>query len=166
MISREKTPPYDRPKLSKALTSKVDDILLRPYSFYEEANIELMLDSEVSANKKILVSVLYNRNQQVVDVDASARTVTVKGQKMHYDYLVAATGGVPRRLQCPVRYLGHRILKKLCSYQGSSECDDLIYYLRTPEDANNIAEAAAGKRVLIIGSSFIGKLYKRHNMQS
>lgn len=50
MISCEKSPPYDRPKLSKALTSKVDDILLRPHSFYEEAAIELMLDTEASGN--------------------------------------------------------------------------------------------------------------------
>lgn len=31
-----------------------------------------------------------------------------------------------------------------------------VYQLRTPEDANQIAERAAGKNVVIIGSSFIG----------
>lgn len=77
---------------------------------------------------------------------------------MHYDYLVAATGGVPRQLKCPVHYLASVPFEKVVSWQGSDECADLMYYLRTPEDANKIAEVTAGKRVLIIGSSFIGKL--------
>lgn len=34
-----------------------------------------------------------------------------------------------------------------------------VYQLRTPEDANQIAERAAGKNVVIIGSSFIGRLF-------
>lgn len=34
-----------------------------------------------------------------------------------------------------------------------------VYQLRTPEDANKIAEQAAGKNVVIIGSSFIGLLF-------
>ena len=31
-----------------------------------------------------------------------------------------------------------------------------VFSLRTPDDANKIAQAAAGKNVVIIGSSFIG----------
>lgn len=31
-----------------------------------------------------------------------------------------------------------------------------IFVVRTPEDANAVAAAAAGKRVAIIGTSFIG----------
>jgi hypothetical protein len=31
-----------------------------------------------------------------------------------------------------------------------------VFQLRTPEDANQIAEKANGKNVVIIGSSFIG----------
>ena len=31
-----------------------------------------------------------------------------------------------------------------------------VFSLRTPDDANAIAKAAAGKNVVIIGSSFIG----------
>jgi len=31
-----------------------------------------------------------------------------------------------------------------------------VFSLRTPDDANKIAAAAAGKNVVIIGSSFIG----------
>ena len=33
-----------------------------------------------------------------------------------------------------------------------------VFTLRTPDDANKIAENVAGKNVVIIGSSFIGKL--------
>ena len=36
---------------------------------------------------------------------------------------------------------------------------DNVCLLRTPDDANKIAEAAKGKKVVIIGSSFIGMYY-------
>ena len=32
-----------------------------------------------------------------------------------------------------------------------------VFSLRTPDDANKIAEAASGKNIVIIGSSFIGQ---------
>lgn len=34
-----------------------------------------------------------------------------------------------------------------------------VCILRTPDDANKIAEAAKGKKVVIIGSSFIGRYF-------
>lgn len=47
MISKEPHLPYDRIKLSKAMTASVDSILLRPESFYTERSIDLQLGKEV-----------------------------------------------------------------------------------------------------------------------
>jgi 3-phenylpropionate/trans-cinnamate dioxygenase ferredoxin reductase subunit len=47
LIGKETDLPYDRIKLSKAMTASVDSILLRPESFYQERNIELLLGKEV-----------------------------------------------------------------------------------------------------------------------
>uniref|UniRef100_A0A8C4W7K5 FAD/NAD(P)-binding domain-containing protein n=1 Tax=Gopherus evgoodei TaxID=1825980 RepID=A0A8C4W7K5_9SAUR len=76
---------------------------------------------------------------QVVSVD-------MQGQKAHfqdgafqrYDQLLIATGSSPRQLQCP-----GSDLENVCS-------------LQTPEDANRILHLATGKRVVILGASFIG----------
>lgn len=42
---------------------------------------------------------------------------------------------------------------------------DNVCLLRTPDDANKIAEAAKGKKVVIIGSSFIGMYYSTINIE-
>ncbi len=47
VIGREPHLPYDRIKLSKAMTAKVDSILLRNEAFFQENNIELLLGQEV-----------------------------------------------------------------------------------------------------------------------
>ena len=39
--------PYDRPKLSKGLHLKAEEIQLRPSSFYHDNNIEVLLEKEV-----------------------------------------------------------------------------------------------------------------------
>ena len=48
LIGKETDLPYDRIKLSKAMTASVESILLRPESFYQERNIELLLGKEVT----------------------------------------------------------------------------------------------------------------------
>ncbi|XP_073172157.1 apoptosis-inducing factor 3-like isoform X4 [Lepidochelys kempii] len=73
-------------------------------------------------------------------------SVDTQGQKAHfqdgafqrYDQLLIATGSSPRQLQCP-----GSDLENVCS-------------LQTPEDANRILHLATGKRVVILGASFIG----------
>lgn len=47
LISKEKLLPYDRPKLSKALSIAADKIVLRPAEFYAQNNIEMVLGKEV-----------------------------------------------------------------------------------------------------------------------
>ncbi|XP_062568726.1 apoptosis-inducing factor 3-like isoform X2 [Saccostrea cucullata] len=79
------------------------------------------------------------KQKQATAVDTSSKTVTFKdGSTESYTSLVVATGGRPRVLPIPGTDLEN------------------VYQLRTPEDANQIAEKAAGKNVVIIGSSFIG----------
>jgi NAD(P)H-nitrite reductase large subunit len=50
LIGKETDLPYDRIKLSKAMTASVESILLRPESFYQERNIELLLGKEVTTH--------------------------------------------------------------------------------------------------------------------
>ncbi|XP_071747826.1 apoptosis-inducing factor 3 isoform X2 [Lepeophtheirus salmonis] len=57
---------------------------------------------------------------------------------LNYDKIVLATGTVPRVLELPGADLNN------------------IFVLRTPKDANAIITNATGKRVVIIGGSFIG----------
>jgi len=47
IATKESVLPYDRPKLSKALHFKAEEILLRPSSFYHDNNIEILLEKEV-----------------------------------------------------------------------------------------------------------------------
>lgn len=47
MVTSEAAYPYDRIKLSKALTSTAEDLALRPKKFYEDYDIEVKTSSEV-----------------------------------------------------------------------------------------------------------------------
>lgn len=84
LIGKETDLPYDRIKLSKAMTASVDSILLRPESFYQERNIELLLGKEVT------------------ELDVEKKTVALaSGETFQYDGCLVATGGIPRRLPIP-----------------------------------------------------------------
>ncbi|KAB7495771.1 Apoptosis-inducing factor 3 [Armadillidium nasatum] len=121
LITAEKTIPYDRPKLSKAMHLDADSILLRQPDFYQKANIDVKFRLKVSK------------------VDPITKTVlTESGESFKYDKLFLATGGKPRNLMVPGSQLKN------------------VFFLRTPEDANSIVNNAKGKKVVIIGSSFIG----------
>lgn len=37
-----------------------------------------------------------------------------------------------------------------------------VFMLRTPDDANAIAAASEGKKVVIVGSSFIGRVFRNY----
>ncbi|KAB5571768.1 putative apoptosis-inducing factor 2 [Coniochaeta sp. 2T2.1] len=80
---------------------------------------------------------------EVTDVDLQNKTVTTKsGEKYPYTKLVLATGGTPKVL--PLQ--GFKVLGN-------------IFTLRNVHDAENINKAIGeqkGKKIVIIGSSFIG----------
>jgi 3-phenylpropionate/trans-cinnamate dioxygenase ferredoxin reductase subunit len=74
-----------------------------------------------------------------MSLDASARIVSVSnGDAVSFDKALLATGANVRRLQVPG-----------CELDG-------IFYLRTLGNSDSIREGAAGKRVVLIGGSFIG----------
>jgi|HubBroStandDraft_1064217.scaffolds.fasta_scaffold01703_9 NADPH-dependent 2,4-dienoyl-CoA reductase/sulfur reductase-like enzyme/nitrite reductase/ring-hydroxylating ferredoxin subunit len=87
MISADDSPPCDRPNLSKdflAGTAPPEWILLRPAEFYSERNIDLVLQSRVSA------------------VDIARRRVEIEsGRQFEFDALLLATGAEPVRLDIP-----------------------------------------------------------------
>ena len=87
VIGDEPDLPYHRPPLSKDFLSgnkALDDILIRPASGYEAANIEMKLGVRVEA------------------VDRTAKTVvTDAGETLSYDKLVLTTGARIRRLPVP-----------------------------------------------------------------
>ena len=87
VIGDEPDLPYHRPPLSKDFLSgnkALDEILIRPASGYEAANIEMKLGVRVEA------------------VDRTAKTVvTDAGETLSYDKLVLTTGARIRRLPVP-----------------------------------------------------------------
>ena len=87
MLSSDAAAPVDRPNLSKdylAGSAPEDWIALSPDSFYDEAGIELHLNTEVT------------------DIDTKARHVVIaSGAKVAYDRLLLATGAEPVRLSIP-----------------------------------------------------------------
>jgi 3-phenylpropionate/trans-cinnamate dioxygenase ferredoxin reductase subunit len=87
MIGREPEPPYERPPLSKeyfAREKTFDRLYIRPPAFWEEKEIELVLNVEVTG------------------VDPQAKVLTLSnGDSLTYGSLIWATGGDPRRLPVP-----------------------------------------------------------------
>ena len=87
LIGAESVPPYQRPPLSKAYLMgdmPLERLFLRPEAFYSEHDIDLRLNTEVSA------------------IDTDAQTVTAAGEVLDYTDLVLATGSVPRRLPAAI----------------------------------------------------------------
>lgn len=87
LIGEEPVPPYQRPPLSKAYLMgdmTKERLFLRPEAFYTEHNIDLRMNTRVTA------------------IDAAARTVTAGGDVLPYDDLVLATGSVPNRLPASI----------------------------------------------------------------
>eukprot|EP00811_Abedinium_folium_P002005 NODE_1183_length_2573_cov_3.412919.p1 GENE.NODE_1183_length_2573_cov_3.412919~~NODE_1183_length_2573_cov_3.412919.p1 ORF type:complete len:671 (-),score=203.64 NODE_1183_length_2573_cov_3.412919:559-2460(-) len=129
MITREAHLPYDRVVLSKGLDETAASLRLRSEEFFEEAGIEVMLETTVKR--------LDTRAQEITLLPAGAGKKDTKTLK--YDRVLVAAGGTPRKLFCP----------------GSKMKN--IFTLRTPEDAAEINKVAQkGKKIVVVGGSFIG----------
>ena len=88
IFSREKVFPYYRPVLTKAIARNVTDAeyLIEPRHFFENHDIELKLDAEVTR------------------IDPENRKIELKNGETHdYDKLVVATGGAVFRAADPGR---------------------------------------------------------------
>ena len=90
LAGEEPVPPYQRPPLSKAWLkgeAELDDVLLRPQSFY--AGQDIVLRTGVTATA----------------VDAAAKTVAfADGTVEPYDVLILAAGSTARKLDLPGAY--------------------------------------------------------------
>lgn len=87
VIGDEPDLPYHRPPLSKDFLSgnkEIDEILIRPASVYEKANIDMKLGVRVGA---------INRAERTI--------LTDEGETMPYDKLILTTGASVRRLPVP-----------------------------------------------------------------
>ncbi|PIE15051.1 MAG: pyridine nucleotide-disulfide oxidoreductase [Rhodobacterales bacterium] len=83
LIGQESVPPYQRPPLSKAYLlgdMERSRLFLRPEQFYESQQIELRLNSTVTA------------------IDPAAKTVWLGDEALPYDKLALTTGSTPHHL--------------------------------------------------------------------
>lgn len=80
------------------------------------------------------------RDKEVINIDSAAKSITFKdGENLAYDSLLIATGGTPRKH--PFQSVAH----------------ENVFLLRSFSDTDAIIAAAEkGKRVIVIGASFIG----------
>ncbi|CAM3508199.1 NAD(P)/FAD-dependent oxidoreductase [Deinococcus frigens] len=75
---------------------------------------------------------------RVTKLDREAREVRLDGDSLRFDAVIVATGATPNKLKVP-----------------GAELDGL-YQLRSFRDAEQLKDAAQGKHLVVIGSSFIG----------
>jgi len=132
VATKEKHVPYDRPKLSKAVSVTLDQIALRIKAYYDERKFEFKFEKEA------------------VRVDTAGKTVTFKdGESLTYSKLVLATGTYARVLtQIP----GHDLqnvttLRSLDDAQFISEHSEgkNVVILGTSFIGVELAAALAGK---------------------
>jgi 3-phenylpropionate/trans-cinnamate dioxygenase ferredoxin reductase component len=128
MIGRESEPPYERPPLSKEYLAKektFERLYIRPLHYWAEKDIELKLGTEVVA------------------VDAATQVVTLSdGKLIGYEHLIWATGGDPRKLNCP-----GADLSGIHAVRTRADVDAIMAELDTP---NHI------RRVAVVGGGYIG----------
>lgn len=87
LLGAEPVLPYQRPPLSKKYLTgemELERLFLRPRSFYDQENIDLRLDT------------------QVTQINPSAKTISLGAEKLAYDQLALTTGSVPRNLPASI----------------------------------------------------------------
>lgn len=126
MLSRDRTPPYERPPLTKeylAGDKPLERILIRPEGFWTERGIELRLGANVA------------------EVDAPGRAVlTSNGVRLGYRWLIWAGGGDARRLSCA----------------GGDGAGVHTVRHRTDVDALRAELKAGARRAVVVGGGYIG----------
>ncbi|KAM7399432.1 hypothetical protein PAMP_018705 [Pampus punctatissimus] len=102
IVTKDTLPPFDKPKLSKAMNVDSSSILLRSSDFLQQYGIEVWTQKEV------------------VSVNPPKKTVKMSdGTLQHYDQLLISTGCRARPLNCP----GEELMgvKLLQSYEDAKE---------------------------------------------
>ena len=125
MIGCEKYLPYNRPPLTKQLwfgKKKVEDIFMKKEPYYIETHVDMTLDD------------------QVVALDVQQKTVQDShGRSYHFDKLLLATGGTPRKLTIP-----------------GGDLIGISYYRYLDDYLKIRAAVDEGKSAVVIGGGFIG----------
>lgn len=126
MISRDRTPPYERPPLSKeylAGEKPLERIMIRKPDFWAERGIALELGANVS------------------EVDVVAHQVALgDGRRVGYRKLIWAAGGDPRRLSCP----------------GADLAGIHAIRSRTDVDTLRAQIEKGARRAVVVGGGYIG----------
>lgn len=126
MITQEPCQPIDRTKISKALITDLSKIAWRSPEFFKEGDVDLITGTSVSS------------------VDFSGKTVSTEdGKSFNYSKLILASGGQPKMLP----------MEGLKGDLGN------VFVVRALKDAQAIMKAAGsegGKKIVVVGSSFIG----------
>ena len=126
MIGRDRSPPYERPPLSKeylAGKKPFERLLIRPEQFWADKDVTLRLGTSVTK------------------IDPEAKQVTVSGgDTIGYGKLIWAAGGDARRLSCAGAQLA-----------GIHTVRD-----RRDVDAMREQLAAGATRIVVIGGGYIG----------
>lgn len=125
IVGEESFVPYKRPPLSKtylAGTAKLESLYVMAAAALEKARVQMI------------------NGVRVESIDRDGKSVKLAdGRSLPYDKLMLATGGQPRKLQCPGADLPG------------------IFVLRGIDDVNAIRERfAEGKRLVIVGGGYIG----------
>lgn len=126
MVSRDRSPPYERPPLSKeylAGEKPFERILIRPEAFWAERNVTLRLAANVES------------------VDPPSHSLSLSdGAAISFRKLIWAAGGDARRLSCPGSDLGgiHTVRS------------------RRDVDAMKDELEAGARRAVIVGAGYIG----------
>lgn len=95
LVGEEASAPYQRPPLSKAFLkgeAELDDLLLRPISYYAENEIQLRTGTTAKRIDR-----------------AERRLHLLDGEPLDYEHLIIATGASPRRLDLPGGFSGPRL---------------------------------------------------------
>ncbi|HEX3000187.1 MAG TPA: FAD-dependent oxidoreductase [Armatimonadota bacterium] len=125
LLGSEPYLPYHRPPLTKKLwfgKESVEQIFVHNDPFYADAQVDLKLGTVINA--------LQAAEQVAIDTE---------GNRYHYEKLLLATGGAPRRLEIP-----GGDLEGICYYRYLTD------YLRVRPDAER------GKSAVVVGGGFIG----------
>ncbi|XP_054650213.1 apoptosis inducing factor mitochondria associated 4 [Dunckerocampus dactyliophorus] len=102
MVTKDTLPPFDKPKLSKALNVDSSSIILRSSDFFQQYGIEV------------------RTQQEAVTLNTRDKTVKMKdGALLHYDQVLISTGCRARPLSCPGSDL--KGVKLLESYEDAKE---------------------------------------------
>jgi NADPH-dependent 2,4-dienoyl-CoA reductase/sulfur reductase-like enzyme len=118
LVGAEQHPPYKRPPLTKGLWSGGDEAKIWKDAAKQHAELVL--------------------GRRIVSLDPAAkRAVDEAGEEYHYDKVLLATGGSPRRLP--------------------GEASDRVIYFRTLDDYRRLRGLAReDARVTVVGGGFIG----------